>query len=189
VKQKNTYPEYISMNPISYSKYFVKLSNSFCPPPKKNSVQTLRVYQGLSSECHLVLTILKILEQLLCPFCSVSSSSHYQSLLHNGNFNTFFLPANSGGGDSTHMCIMLIFLFLKLTHMETSKSHIQTLMETKFIIILTQITDKMQPFYCRASDRERIGVFYALKFVKKCLRRSPKSMKGSQIHLCLAHWK
>jgi hypothetical protein len=28
-----------------------------------------------------------------------------------------------------------------------------------------------------------------LKFVKKCLCRSPKSMKGSQIHLALAHWK
>jgi hypothetical protein len=28
-----------------------------------------------------------------------------------------------------------------------------------------------------------------LKFVKKCLPRSPKSMKGSQIHLALAHWK
>jgi hypothetical protein len=25
--------------------------------------------------------------------------------------------------------------------------------------------------------------------LKKCLRRSPKSMKGSQIHLALAHWK
>jgi hypothetical protein len=28
-----------------------------------------------------------------------------------------------------------------------------------------------------------------LKFAKKCLHRSPKSMKGSQIHLAPAHWK
>jgi hypothetical protein len=28
-----------------------------------------------------------------------------------------------------------------------------------------------------------------LKFVKIFLRQSPKSMKGSQIHLALAHWK
>jgi hypothetical protein len=83
----------------------------------------------------------------------------------------------------------------------------------------------------RASDRGRIGVFYAFKMPKtyidddvgdlkyvftkpkklckniimqeydskclkmylitllKCLRQSPKSMNGSQIHLALAHWK